>query len=353
MATLSSLADRLRTELGDMGKTFVYSVVADGLTNRFTVPYAPLDGTNLVVNLDGDDISDQVTVEEHTGVIIFDEIPAPASNIIVAGTHYRYFTNTEIQQFVETAVLQHSANHADGFGRPLSLSTLPALEEYPVVVHASTLALYTLATDAAFDIDITAPDGVVIPRSERFRQLMQMVMDRQEQYKTLCSQLGIGMYKMDVFTLRRISKTTNRYVPVYLPMEVDDRSMPQRAIISIPNYGSQALPSSIPEQDLYIYQGDSYEVELQFPFDITGYDWKAEIHMQYGDGIPIQHFNITLKNETDPGNTTDMILSLTRQQAAILPQITKWDIQAKSPSDNTYEKTYMRGTVYTTPEATI
>lgn len=347
MATLSTLSDRLRTELGDIGKTFVYSAIADGTSDRYTIPYSPVDGLNLVVTVDNVDVSTAVTVEERAGVLTFDTPPAAAAIIIVAGTHYRYFTNTEIQQFVETAVGQHVANHADGFGRPVSLATLPALDEYPVVVHATTLALYTLATDAAFDIDITAPDGVQIPRSERFRQLMQMVMDRQEQYKTLCSQLGIGMYKMDVFTLRRISKTTNRYVPVYLPMEVDDRSMPQRAIITMPNYGSQPVVSSIPEQDLYLVQEDSYTVDLIFPFDITGYDWKSQIHMQYNDGIALQTFTIVKTT------ATKLTLSLTSEQTAMLPQVTKWDIQAKSPSDATYEKTYMRGNVYTTPQATV
>ena len=34
MATLNSLADRLRTELGDMGKSFVWQTKADGTTNR-------------------------------------------------------------------------------------------------------------------------------------------------------------------------------------------------------------------------------------------------------------------------------------------------------------------------------
>lgn len=347
MATLTTLSDRLRTELGDLGKSFVYSFIADGITNRFLVPYSPLRGSDLIVTVDGTDASTDVTVEEHTGYITFDTMPDPAAAVIVAGTYFRYFTDAEIQQFVTEALLQHTANHSDGFGRTVTIASLPVLEEYPVVVWASTLALYTLATDAAFDIDIIAPDGVNIPRSERFRQVMQIVMDRQEQYKTLCSQLGIGLYKVDVFTLRRISKTTNRYVPVYLPMEVDDRSMPQRAIISMPNYGSQATPSAVPEQDFSFIQGDSFTARLIFPFDISGYDWKAEIHMQYGDGIPLTAWNITLVN------STTMDISLTSQQTTMLPEVSKWDIQAKSPSDSTYEQTYMRGNVYAQRQATV
>ena len=124
-----------------------------------------------------------VDVEEGTGFMTFDNVPDEGASIVAAGTYFRYFTITEIEQFVCDAFDQHTANHADVYGRATVMDTLPGLEEYPVIVYASTLALYTLATDAAFDIDITAPDGVMIPRSERYRQLMQMIQVRKEQYK--------------------------------------------------------------------------------------------------------------------------------------------------------------------------
>jgi hypothetical protein len=347
VATLSTLSDRLRTELGDLGKSFVHQIVADGITNRFLLPYSPVNGAGLVVSANGVDISTTVVVEEHTGYVTFDVMPVAGTFIVFAGTYYRYFTDSEIQQFVTEALSQHNAGHSDGYGRPVGVDNLPQMEEYPVVVQATTLALYTLATDAAFDIDIIAPDGVNIPRSERFRQVMQMVMDRQEQYKTLCSQLGIGMYKVDVFSLRRISKTTNRYVPVYLPMEVDDRSMPQRAIIAMPTYGSQIVPSTVQEQDFAFVQGDSFVTQLVFPFDVTGYDWKASIVTTYNYGPAITYWNI---HQVD---STTLELSLTSEQTTMLPQICKWDIQAKTPSDTTYEQTYMRGNIYVTPQATV
>ena len=39
MATLLSLTDRVRVELGDLGKSFVTQFVADGTTNRFKLLY--------------------------------------------------------------------------------------------------------------------------------------------------------------------------------------------------------------------------------------------------------------------------------------------------------------------------
>lgn len=349
MATLTSLASRLRDELGDLGKSFVYQATGDGTTNRFLIPYSPIDGTNLLVHVNGTDVSSAVEVEETTGYVTFDSTPAANATIIFVGTYFRYFTNSETCQFVSDAFDQHTTNHADQYGRAITLATLPGIEEYPVVVYATSLALYTLATDASFDIDIQAPDGVNIPRSERYRQLMQMIQVRKDQYKELCSQLGIGLYKIDVFTLRRVSKTTNYYVPVFLPQEVDDRSMPQRAELPMPTYGAAVSPSDVPTYDITMYQGDSFEVVLAFPFDTSGYTWAAQMCMVPGDGLPIGTFTITPVE----GDNTKLTLSLTSNQTTSLPERAYWDIQARSTVDTTYEKTYMRGTVFVTRQVTF
>jgi hypothetical protein len=350
VANLTSLSERLRSELGDTGKSFVHQFTADGTTNRFLLPYSPVDAINMIITLDGTDISTTVDVEETTGYMTFDEVPDTGAVVVAAGTYFKYFTVTEIEQFVCTAFDQHTANHADTYGRAILLDTLPGLEEYPVITYASTLALYTLATDASFDIDITAPDGVQIPRSERYRQLMQMIEVRKQQYRELCSQLGIGLYKIDVFSLRRISKTTNRYVPIYLPLEVNDRSMPQRVILPIPSYGSAIAPSSVPTKDLMMYEGDVFVAILDFPdaFDVTEYTWESSISNQIGSAVSIVDF--TIENIT--GTTDQLQISLTSEQTDLLPEKCFWDIQGTLIADTSQVQTYMRGTVITTRQVT-
>jgi hypothetical protein len=350
VANLTSLSERLRSELGDTGKSFVHQFIADGTTNRFLLPYSPVDAINMIITLDGTDISTTVDVEETTGYMTFDEVPETGAVVVAAGTYFKYFTVTEIEQFVCTAFDQHTANHADTYGRAILLDTLPGLEEYPVITYASTLALYTLATDASFDIDITAPDGVQIPRSERYRQLMQMIEVRKQQYRELCSQLGIGLYRIDVFSLRRISKTTNRYVPIYLPLEVNDRSMPQRVILPIPSYGSAIAPSSVPTRDLMMYEGDNFVAILDFPdaFDVTDYTWESSISNQIGSAVSIVDF--TIENIT--GATDQLQLSLTSAQTDLLPEKCFWDIQGTLIADTSQVQTYMRGTVITTRQVT-
>ena len=350
MATITSLSDKLRSEIGDIGKSFVDQFTADGTTNRFLVPYSPLDGVNLIVTKNGVDVSTSVEVEEQTGYIVFDTTPNSGDTIVVAGNYFRYFTTAEINDFVSIAFQQHTVNHTDAYGRSVTLQNLPTLEEYPVTVYASTLALYTLATDASFDIDITAPDGVTIPRSERYRQLMQMIDVRKQQYRELCSQLGIGLYKIDVFSLRRISKTTNRYVPIYQPQEVDDISMPVRVYLPLPTYGAVQKPTTAIVQDLYVTSGDQLVALIEFGFDLTDYTPKSEVRMNPNSMVLLATFATDIEDQTSVPGSETLRLKLTGDQTRALPGICYYDVQLTDADGVTH--TYVTGKIFVSPEVT-
>jgi uncharacterized protein YdbL (DUF1318 family) len=275
-----------------MGKTFVSQFVADGTTNRFKLHYSPLDATSVVVFNNGTEVTTQAHVEESTGVLVLDFIPEDGDELTVSGLYYRYFTDAELTSLITDAVNQHSSNGTDALGRKITVSNLPQLEEYPVAIYAVTLALYTLATDASFDIDIAAPDGVSIPRSERYRQLMDMVSARQAQYKDLCTHLGVGLYKIDVFSFRRISKATGRYVPIYKPQEVDDRSWPQRVDIAAPTYGDKTVTWVTEGGDLTAYQGRAYSTALVYTDNFAGKLFTAKLLNQRGSVLTVQNFTL-------------------------------------------------------------
>ena len=327
MATLSSLVDRVRLELGDLGKSFVTQFMADGTTNRFQLHYAPIEAPSLQVLANNVDISNASSIEESTGVLVTDTVPADGVVLLVSGNYYRYFTTAEIQYFVTAALEQHSARKTDSLGRKIVVETLPVIEEYPVALYASTLALYTLATDASFDINVFAPDGVTIPRSERYRQLMEMIESRREQYRDLCVQLGIGMYQIEVFNLRRISKRTNRYVPVYVPMEVDDRSHPQRVDVPVPTYGNAPTPWPTDGGELTAYQGIAFEDTVTFSGDFTGTTLIARLLNQRGSVVVVQEFTLTT---TDDGNDNyEATISLTADQTRRIARRTYWQIASQ------------------------
>jgi hypothetical protein len=326
--------------------------VADGTTNRFLVPYSPLDGAHLVINSDGVDVSADVEVEEATGYIVFDDTPAEGDVVIVAGNYFKYFTETEITQYILDAFDQHTTFHTDSYGRTMTIATIPVVEEYPIIVYASTLAMYTLATDASFDIDIQAPDGVMIPRSERYRQLMQMIDVRKNQYKEICSQLGIGLYKIDVFSLRRISKTTNEYVPVFEPQEIDNKSPKTRVRLPIPTYGNVKPTPTTVVQDLNIYEGDDYEFSIRLDFEVDNLTPLAEIRSLPGAAVVFAEFTVTKPDLVEDGdNKRTLVLSLTGEQTRLLPGKCYYDVQLTDAEGVTH--TYVSGIIFVTKEVSL
>jgi hypothetical protein len=338
MATLASLVDRVRVELGDLGKSFVTQFVADGSTNRFKLHYSPLDGNGVTVFQNGTDVSNEASVEESTGVLVMDTLPADGDEFTVSGNYYRYFTQTEMEMLVNDAIIQHTGRTTDPVGRQITVANLPTIEEYPIAIYAVTLALYTLATDSAFDIDIQAPDGVTIPRTERYRQLMEMVQTRREQYRELCTMLGVGMYKIDVMALRRISKATGRYVPVYKPQEVDDRSYPQRVDLPQTTYGDQTTPWPTESVELTSYQGRAFTTVLpDIDLSNVGVDlteakyadstFVVKILPQRAAPIAAATFTIDDTNNDEDTDIYSFTVSLTRNQTLLLAGRTYWSVQ--------------------------
>jgi len=270
--------------------------VAEGITNRYRLNYSPVDAENILVFKNGTDITNTAEVEETTGIVVLDDVPTQGDEFTITGNYFRYFTTAEVTTMVNNALLQHVGTRTDTFGRTITVDNLPGIEEYPVALYATTLGLYTLATDASFDINIFAPDGVTIPRSERYRQLMEMIDARREQYRELCVQLGIGMYQIEVFNLRRISKMTNRYVPVYRPMEVDDKSFPLRVDLPLPTYGDRKEPWPSDAEELTAYEGFEFTYTKTFSGYYSGKVFQANLLTQRGSTYTVRDLNLVISN---------------------------------------------------------
>ena len=351
MATLNALSDRLRSELGDIGRSFSETFTGDGTTVRFQLTQNPIQGRTLVVKVGNVDVSQTTTVEEAVGVLILSAPPANNAVITVTGLAYRYFTDSDIAYYVNTAYTEHSLRATDSNGSPVTMSSLSPIDEYPIVIYASSLALYTLATDAAFDIDIISPDGVNIPRSERYRQLMAMVEQRKEQYRELCKLLNIGMHRIEVFSLRRISRLTNRYVPIYRPQEVDDGSIPQRVFLPLPSYGDVQPNVPVVSKDFSLYAGDDFNEIIRFSMDISNYSFLSQVRLY--PSVPgsavgpviIGAFTFTTSASVSGGMVDTLTMHLPGSVTKDFPNVAYYDLQLTAPNGTT--KTYTYGKVFT------
>ncbi len=350
MAILDNLLSRVRLELGDLESQFRHVLVGDGETVDFYVNYKPLDPTALVVEVDGVPLAkpDDYTVEEAFGMIHFVEAPEAEAEIVVTGTHFRYFTDSDLVVFINTAVEQHTAGKTDRFGSQMNLGKIPVVEEYPVALLATIEALWALATDAAFDINIQAPDGVMIPRSQRFAQLNTIIAGRQEQYRNLCAALNIGLWRIEVGILRRTSRTTNKLVPVYMPQELEDSRRPERVYLPTDMYGHVPTPSVAQAYDIIFTQGDSWEATFDFPFNLTGYTIKAQ--MRTYPNAPTKYGDFAVEVLSAANGTVK--LSLTSSDTEYLPRRLYWDMQLTSAADPDYQQTYIKGIVFVDQQVT-
>jgi hypothetical protein len=128
-----------------------------------------------------------------------------------------------------------------GYPQPLRI---PEVEEYPISILVTIMALWDMAVGAAQQHDVHTPDGVTIPIGQTFNQITSMIGQLQQQYLTLSSALGVGLYRITMSKLRRTSRTTKRLVPVYRSKEYDDITWPQRE-----------LPQIDVVEPMYTYQG--------------------------------------------------------------------------------------------------
>ena len=351
MAVLSDLVSRVRMELGDLPKEFSAVDTGDGVSKNFDIKQRPIDPTTLVVKVNGTPIAQPAgyTVEEQHGVIHFVTAPANNAAITVTGTTYRYFVDTDIEKFVVTAVGQHTFNRTDSYGSAITIAKLPIIEEYPLVILSTIEALWTLATDSAFDINIMA-DGVNIPRDQRYSQLTNMIQQRWEQYKQLSSALNIGLWKIEMGTLRRISRITNKLVPVYMPQEIDDARRPERVYINNDLNGRTPVAVNIGTYDIILNQGDSWYALFDFPdsTDFSDLVFKAQIRTFPNSPSIWASFVITVEDAP----TKKLRLSLPKDKSRYIPRRAFWDLQATSLSDEEFQQTYIRGQVFLTEEVT-
>lgn len=234
--SLDSLVARVRLEFHDLGVPFQASVVGDGDTQRFELPVTEIEASSVEVYIEEALVaSTEYTLDATNGVVLFDDPPLAGNVVVVQGVAYSHFADDDLAQYVNDAFLRHTHGQIP----PVTLTTptpagyvaLRGVEE-PMVAWLATIdALWALAISASFDINITTPEGMMVPRGQRYQQILMMIQLLKERYDELAKALNVGVNRIQMFTLRRVSRTTNRLVPLYLPKEYDDITYPPTRVL--------------------------------------------------------------------------------------------------------------------------
>jgi hypothetical protein len=215
---------KMRLLFRDYGEAFRDEFVSDGSRTFYDLSQTNVDTDTLTVVVDGVVVTTGFDLEPRNGTITFDTAPTAGDEIVVAGTGGLFSLDVDIGAFIDIAF----DLHAKGRVPALSWDTISGSEEYAIALLALREALWAEIAEHAHQVDVTTPEGMHIPGGQQFTQLMSMLELVERHYRDIASVLNVGPWAIEMFTLRRVSRTTNRLVPLYVPQEFDDHSTPVR-----------------------------------------------------------------------------------------------------------------------------
>lgn len=229
MATTSDVVNIARNYLRDFPKFFQVSFDALGRTYQlghinvdvdslWVASYIPGSSSASATTISSDDYS----LDSRNGVLRFANTPAAGAKILVEGYYYEWLTPDDLTFYSRKAIDKH-----------LHTLSVPLESLAPTVINvigmaAIVEALWALMTEYSRDIDVITSESVHIPASQRFRMVQALLMQWEEEYKKAAKALNIGLDRLEIFTLRRVSRTTNRLVPLYKAREFGDYSPMER-----------------------------------------------------------------------------------------------------------------------------
>jgi hypothetical protein len=180
------------------------------------------------------------SVDARNGLVRFSVLP-DASSVLIEGYYYEWLLPDDLYFYAQMAVDLNTHN----IGTPLS-EMAPAVVDV-VGIHALIQALWGLLSEYSRDIDVITSESVHIIASQRYRMVSSLLEYWTEEYNKRAQALNIGLDRMEVMTLRRVSRTTNYLVPVYKSREVGDYSPIERLY---PELDSGFVDISEKEDDL-------------------------------------------------------------------------------------------------------
>jgi len=221
MATKSEITTIARNYLRDFPKFFQTKFSPSGRTydlgkpnldsTTLWVAYVPTSGSSASVFP-----SSYYSVDERNGLLRFtSELPS-TNTILVEGYHYEWLTPSDLDFFADMAINLNTHN----LNVPLA-NMAPAVSDV-VGIHTLIQALWGLLSEYSRDIDVITSESVHIIASQRYRMVSSLLQYWTEEYNKRAQALNIGLERMEVLTLRRVSRTTNRLVPIYKAREVGD-----------------------------------------------------------------------------------------------------------------------------------
>jgi hypothetical protein len=222
MANLTPLEHTMelaRNYLRDFPKFFQVSFDALGRTYELgnpNVDASTLWIASVVNNVVTPLTTSQYSIDERNGILRLATTPTTGAKLMIEGYYYEWLLPKDLQFYAERSI----NFHVPTIDTPLEQANAAVLDV--VGIGALVEALQALMTEFARDIDVMTSESVHLPGSQRFRMLQSLCQQWELEYRKHANNLNIGPERIAQFSLRRVSRTTNRYVPLYKAKELGD-----------------------------------------------------------------------------------------------------------------------------------
>lgn len=227
MATQADIETIARTYLRDFPKFFQASFDVVGRT--YELDHINIDSESLwvAVYTSGSGSasalsSSQYSIDERNGILRLAGTYSSSTKVMVEGYYYEWVTPTDLSFYAKRALEKHL--HTIN----LSVDQLSDVVINAIGIAAICESLWALMTEYSRDIDVITSESVHIPASQRFRMVQSLLAQWEREYERHATNLNIGFDRLEVFNLRRTSRTTNRLVPLYKAKELGDYSPMER-----------------------------------------------------------------------------------------------------------------------------
>jgi hypothetical protein len=182
------------------------------------------------------EISDAVSGDEVTefdinwrnGILKLNDPSATPEGIYVRGYNYEWFLDEDLAYFADVVVTEHMATSGGSF------TDMAPEERHVVAIGTVVNALWSLLTEFSTQIDVSTPEGMMIPAHMRFQQVLQLYQYWKGRYDEMAAATNTGLNAIGIMPLRRVSRLTNRLVPIFREREIDDPTPPVRVWPPIP-----------------------------------------------------------------------------------------------------------------------
>lgn len=225
---LEYVVEVARTYLRDFPKFFQVNFDAIGRTFELGQPNVDIS-TIWVASVVGANVtpltSADYSIDARNGIVRLATTPVANSKIIIEGYYYEWVLPADLEFYSK-----HSINyHKPTINVPLEQANPAVLDV--IGIGALLEALQALMTEYARDIDVMTSESIHIPGSQRFRMLQSLCQQWELEYRKRANNLNIGPERIEQFSLRRVSRSTNRLVPLYKAKELGEYGPMERIFV--------------------------------------------------------------------------------------------------------------------------